>query len=45
MNKLSLAIAKLAEDSQVFNEIAGKHENYNIEAIRKQFKIIESEFQ
>ena len=45
MNKLSLSIANLAQDSQVFNEIAEKHEDYSIEAIRKQFKIIESEFQ
>lgn len=45
MNKLSVAIGNLAQSSQVFNEIAGKDQNFSIEAIRQQFKIIESEFQ
>lgn len=44
-NKLTRAIANLSQDSQVFNKIAEKHDNYSFEAIQKQYKIIESEFQ
>lgn len=42
-NKLTLAIAKLVQSSQLFNEMAGKDSNFSKDAIYNQIRLINEE--